>query len=89
MKAYYYENNGYNGILLTSNNKWISYPDRIDGVEITRENIPQIVENLRKYGYSDDDFIYSYEQQIGTLIYGEDVESAIKEQNYVREIYID
>lgn len=87
MKAYYYENNGYNGILLTNGDKWISHADVIDGVEINRENIPQIVKNLSEYGYNADDFETAYAQQIGTLIYGEGIEDVLEEQEYTQEIY--
>lgn len=87
MKAYYYENNGYNGILMTNEDKWISYADEIDGVEINRENIQQIVNNLSVYGYDDNDFNTAYEQGCGTLVYGTDVDAALDEQEYFEEIY--
>ena len=49
MKAYYYENNGYNGILLTLGERFISYDERIDGIDINRENIAKIVHNFSEY----------------------------------------
>lgn len=87
MKAYYFENNGFNGILLTSGDKWISYDEQIDGIEINRDNISQIVKNLSDYGYDDNDFNSAYEQECGTLVYGEGVNDALDEQDYTEEIY--
>ena len=88
MKAYYYENNGYNGILLVGKDgKWISYDEVIDGIEINRENMDKIACNLAEYGYDDNDFQTAYDQATGTLMYGENAQAALDEQDYYEPIY--
>ena len=88
MKAFYYENNGYNGILVTNEDgKWISYDEVIDGIEVTRENIDRIAESFRENNYDSNDFQTAYDQQLDTLMYGEDAQAALDEQDYYEEIY--
>lgn len=88
MKAFYYENNGYNGILITNENgKWISYDEVIDGIEITRENIDRIAESFRENNYDGNDFQTAYDQQINALMYGENAQDTLDEQDYYEEIY--
>lgn len=87
MKAYYYENNGYNGILLVQGERFISIDEVIDGIDIVRENIPQIVSNFVESSFNDDDFNTMFDQQIGTMVYGENASEALEEQDYFEEIY--
>lgn len=86
-KAYYYENNGYNGILLISGNRFISIADIIDGIEIIRENIQKIVKNFTEYGLDDNDFNTMFNQASGKMIYGENANKAIEDQNTCEKIY--
>lgn len=87
MKAYYYENNGYNGILLTLGKRFISYDERIDGIDINRENIAKIVQNFTEYGLDDHDFETMWGQNLGTLIHGENAKKCLAEQDYTELIY--
>lgn len=87
MKAYYYENNGYNGILLTLGERFISYDERIDGIDINRENIAKIVQNFAEYGLNNHDFETMWGQNLGTLIYGENARQCLAEQDYTELIY--
>lgn len=86
-KAYYYENNAYNGILLTNGDRWISYSDIIDGIDINRENIPQIVENFTKWGFDDSDFEGIWGTNIAEQVRGEGVNEVLEEQDTFKEIY--
>lgn len=88
MKAYYFENNAYNGIMLVQGEKFISIDEKIDGVEITRENIPEIVKNFTENGFDGDDFNTMYDQAAGTMIYGENATEALEEQDTFEEIYM-
>lgn len=87
MKAYYYENNGYNGILLVQGERFISFDEVIDGIDINRDNIPRIAKNLTESGFNEDDFNTMFGQNLGTLIYGENASECLAEQDYYEEIY--
>ena len=51
----YIETNAYNAIVITDGSRWVCYTDIIDGIDITRENIPTIANNFTysEYDYSD------------------------------------
>ena len=87
IRAYYYENNGYNGILLTYGKRFISYDERIDGIDVTRDNIPQIVRNFEENGLDSHDFETLWGTNLGTLIYGENAKQCLSEQEYTQLIY--
>ena len=87
IKAYYYENNGYNGILLTYGKRFISYDERIDGIDVTRDNIPLIVRNFEENGLDAHDFESICGTNLGTLIYGENAKQCLEEQEYTQLIY--
>ena len=57
MKGYFYKTNGYDGILITNGNKWISFTDseKIDGLYCEEENAMQIGENFKR-GIADGGF---------------------------------
>ena len=57
MKGYFYKTNGYEGILITNGNKWISFTDseKIDGLYCGEENAMKIGENF-KQGIADGGF---------------------------------
>lgn len=50
MKGYFYKTNGYDGILITNGNKWISFTDseQIDDLYCDEENAKQIGENFKQ-----------------------------------------
>lgn len=62
MKLFYYETNGYNGILLVNGDKWVSIPDDkdFDGHQIDRANAETIghefAENVLSGAFDEDDF---------------------------------
>lgn len=87
MKAYYFENNAYNGILLESRNRAIIYDDVIDGLDINKDNIDRIVENWREYGLDDQDFDTMYDQELSSLMYSEDARRCLDEQDEYELIY--
>ena len=87
MKAYYYENNGYNGILLANGERFISYDEIIDGIDVNRENIGRIRQNFIDAEFDENDFGTLYAQECGTLIYGENASECLAEQDYIEEIY--
>ena len=88
MKAFYYENNGYNGVLLVSGDRWISYDEKIDGININRSTIPEIVKNFNDSSLDDDDFNSLFETMSGSLVCGEDgAEDCLNEQDYFEQIY--
>lgn len=87
MKAYYFENNGYNGILLESRNRAIIYDDVIDGLDINKDNIDRIVENWREYGLDDQDFDTMYGQELSSLMYSEDAMKRLDAQDEYELIY--
>lgn len=87
MKAYYFENNAYNGILLESMNRAIIYDDVIDGLDINKDNIDRIVENWREYGLDDQDFDVMYGQEISSLMYSDDARKCLDEQDEYELIY--
>lgn len=88
MKAYYYENNGYNGILLTDTaGRWIAYDETFDKTEINRESMNKIANLLTQYEYMEDDFQTDYEQKLDTLMYGDDAQAMLDSQSYYKLIY--
>ena len=87
LKVYYYENNGYNGILLVYGKRFISYDERIDGINVTRENIPRIVRNFEENGLDARDFETLWGTNLDTLIYGENAAECLNEQEYYKKIY--
>lgn len=87
MKAYYFDNNGYNGILLESKSRAIIYDDMIDGLDINKDNIDRIVENWREYGLDDQDFYTMYGQELSSLMYSDDAMRCLDEQDEYELIY--
>ena len=87
MKVYYFENSGYNGVLLASDNKFIIYADMIDGLDINRNNIDKIAKNFIDAEFSKNDFDSLYFTGLDTLIYGEGVSDVLDAQNYFTLIY--
>lgn len=93
MTAYYYENNAYNGILLANGNRWISISDIVDGIDINRENLPQIVKNFTEAGFNDSDFESMWNSRFDTLAYSDEAcktttpQEALEEQDTFEEIY--
>ena len=89
MKAFYYENNGYNGVLLVSGERWISYDEVIDGIEINRSTISEIVKNFNANSLDDADFDSLFEVMNGSLVCGVDgAEECLNEQDYFEQIYV-
>lgn len=92
-KAYYFENNGYNGILLANGDRWISINDIVDGLDINRENLPQIVKNFTEAGFNDSDFDSMWNSRLDTIAYSDEAykpttpEEALEEQDTFEEIY--
>lgn len=62
MKIYFYETNGYDGILIAHAGKWVSFTnsDKIDGMYCNADNAAQIAANLRNGwengGFDSNDF---------------------------------
>ena len=92
-KAYYYENNGYNGILLANGDRWISISDIIDGIDINRENIPKIVKNLTEADFNSIDFESMWGSHFPNLVYSDETykvvttQQVLDEQDTYEEIY--
>lgn len=88
MKAFYYENNGYNGVLLVSGDRWISYDEVIDGININRSTISEIVKNFNNNSLDESDFDSLFETLNGSLVSGVDgAEDCLNEQDYFELIY--
>jgi hypothetical protein len=88
MKAFYYENNGYNGVLLVSGDRWISYDEVIDGIDINRSTISEIVNCFNDNSLDDADFDSLFETLNGSLVCGVDgTEDCLNEQDYFIQIY--
>lgn len=93
MTAYYFENNGYNGILLTNGERWMSISDIVDGIDITRENIQKIVKNLADAGFDDSDFESMWGSRFPNIAYSDEAyealtpQEALEEQDTYEEIY--
>lgn len=88
MKAFYYENNAYNGVLLVSGERWISYDEVIDGIKINRSTISEIVKNFNDSALDEADFDSLFEVMNGSLVCGVDgAEDVLNEQDYFEQIY--
>ena len=84
MKAYYYETDAENGILLTKDDRWVGFPNIINGVEVCREALDRITEDFTDYAFDDDDFEDEFE---AADIKGYDVNKAIGSKRYTGLIY--
>lgn len=97
MKAYYYENNSRNGVMLVVGDRFIAFNDVFcgtRGLDITRENIPQIVTDIADWYSDDDDFNYLFDSiesdtNGGNNVTGYNAKEAIEDQDYTELIFID
>lgn len=87
MTAYYYEKKFYNGILLTSDDRWIDFTTTIEDIDICRENIQKIVKAIKENGYDEKHFDYLWAFNFGSLAYGYRVNDALKERGTYEEVY--
>lgn len=96
MKAFYYENNSENGVLLVSGDRFVAIGGEFNDITVNRDNIPRIVNDIVQSCFDDEDFEYVYctvkahnDQNLTSNAFAGagNPDAVIDEQDYAKCIY--
>ena len=88
VRAYYYEDSGGKGVILTYENRVIGFKGRVNGIIIKRKNTERIADSFEDCYFSDNDFKKLWKSRDNTLTYGDNAEKFIESLDFCCVIFI-
>ena len=82
VRAYYYEDSGGKGVILTYKNRVIRFKDKVNRITVKRKNVERIADSFEDCYFSDSDFKKLWESRDNTLTYEDNAEKFIEGLDY-------